>query len=72
MTRYLVKMTGETLDYITIPKVVPLEWNKGSVRVVLPGGGRSVWHRGYTLVEAKSPKEAFWKAFKVDVSWRRR
>ena len=71
MTRYLVRMSGQALEHITIPKGLPLEWNRGAARVVLPGGKRGVWHKGYTLVEAKSPKEAFKKAFNVDVSWKR-
>ena len=49
MPRYLVKRRGRTIDYVPIPKGVPIQRTSGGYKV--KGG---VTHKGYRLVKSKS------------------
>lgn len=65
--RYLVKMNKmqKEMEHIAIPKGIRLQHKKGMIRAI-KGQKIGVWHKGFKIVQAVSPKQAFKKAFNVD------
>lgn len=69
MPRFLVKINKakKELESISVPSSVNLEWHNDNVRAITKYGIKGVWHKGYKFVVAKSLKEAYKKAFGIDV-----
>jgi hypothetical protein len=65
---YLVKVNKKvkTLENIPVPANVNLE-KKGEMFRVNKDGKYGILHKGYTLVEAFSPTQAYRKAFNIDI-----
>jgi hypothetical protein len=55
--RYLIKRKGSKIDYMSIPKgAVVSRSNKGYI--IKKGKRKSIPHKGYSLITAKSLKSA--------------
>jgi hypothetical protein len=58
--------TQKEMEHIAIPKGIRLQHKDGMIRAI-KGEKIGMWHKGFKIVQAISPKQAFKKAFNVEI-----